>query len=54
MVVNVVGKKFLDKKRPVWTKMRGNEFVVHHECDLHKFHIIFPCGNWKLCDCDEE
>ena len=33
----------------------GSDYqVVHHECDLHKFHIQFPGGGWVPCNCSSD
>ena len=46
-------EEILSKKRMLAKRQGSNEIIVHHECDLHKFHIIFPGGIWKPCDCIE-
>jgi hypothetical protein len=27
--------------------------IIHHKCELHKFHIVFPGGNWEPCNCPD-
>lgn len=44
-------EEILDRKRPIGKLPGSSEFIVHHECSLHKFHIVFPGGKWKPCDC---
>ena len=46
-------EEILDKKRSLGRRPGSNEIIVHHECALHKFHIIFPGGKFKPCDCKE-
>ena len=47
-------EEILDKKRLVTHRFGSNKKVVHHECCIHYFHIVFPGGNWKQCDCKQE
>ena len=44
-------EELLDNKRLIRRRPDSTATEVHHECGLHKFHIIFPGGEWKECDC---
>lgn len=46
-------EEILARKRALGTPRGSSEIIVHHECGLHKFHIVFPGGKWKPCDCSD-
>lgn len=41
------------RKQPLGRRPGAVYTAVHHECELHKFHIIFPSGECVPCDCIE-
>lgn len=43
--------EIIKRKRGLGKRPDSMYLVVHHECELHEFHIQYPGGKWVPCDC---
>ena len=44
-------EELVERKRGLERQQGGETRIVHHECALHRFHILYPGGTWAQCDC---